>query len=119
MIAVIFEVWPAEGCRETYLDIAAELRPLLDGIDGFVSIERFESLAEPGKLLSLSFWRDEEAVAAWRRQEAHRTAQAEGRHGVLRDYRLRVAGVLRDYGLDNRGEVPEDSRRYHEAVTRL
>ncbi|MGO4701475.1 antibiotic biosynthesis monooxygenase family protein [Dyella sp. 2RAB6] len=114
MIAVIFEVWPAEGCRETYLDIAAELRPLLEEIDGFLSIERFESLSERGKLLSLSCWRDEEAVAAWRQQEAHRTAQLEGRQGILRDYRLRVAGVMRDYGMDDRGQVPEDSRRYHD-----
>jgi len=119
VIAVIFEVWPAQGCREAYLDIAAELRPLLQDIDGFLSIERFESLAEPGKLLSLSFWCDEEAVAAWRRHEAHRAAQAEGRHGLLRDYRLRVAGVLRDYGLDDRGQVPKDSRRYHDAAVRL
>lgn len=113
MIAVIFEVWPAEGCRAAYLDIAAQLRPQLDDIDGFVSIERFQSLAEPDKLLSLSFWRDEQAVAAWRQQEAHRAAQTEGRHGILRDYRLRVAGVLRDYGLDDRAQVPADSRRHH------
>jgi heme-degrading monooxygenase HmoA len=104
MIAVIFEVWPAE--RQTYLGIAAELRPLLDGIDGFLSIERFESLSEPGKLLSLSFWRDEAAVAAWRMAERHRAAQARGRAGVLDDYRLRVASVMRDYGLRERDEAP-------------
>ncbi|MGH6871340.1 MAG: antibiotic biosynthesis monooxygenase family protein [Rhizomicrobium sp.] len=108
MIAVIFEVRPAE--RGVYLDIAARLHPLLDGIDGFVSIERFESLSEPGKLLSLSFWRGEEAVAEWRNLEAHRTAQAIGRAGVLAGYRLRVAGVIRDYGLTARDEAPGDSR---------
>ncbi len=108
MIAVIFEVWPAE--RGAYLDIAAQLAPLLDGIDGFISIERFESLAEPGKLLSLSFWRDEEAVARWRNLEAHRGAQARGRGGVLRDYRLRVAAVSRDYGFEDRAQAPSDSR---------
>ncbi|GAA0686891.1 antibiotic biosynthesis monooxygenase [Dyella marensis] len=106
MIAVIFEVWPAEGCREAYLDIAAQLRPILDGIDGFLSIERFESLAEPGKLLSLSFWRDEQAVKTWRELEAHRAAQARGRGGVFRDYRLRVSEVLRDYGMHDRAQVP-------------
>lgn len=110
MIAVIFEVWPAEGRRMAYLDIAASLRPLLDDVDGFVSIERFVSLSEPEKLLSLSFWRDEAAVAAWRNFEAHRAAQAKGRHGVLRDYRLRVAAVSRDYGMKERAGAPQDSR---------
>lgn len=115
MIAVIFEVLPAAGCREAYLDIAAGLRPLLTGIDGFLSIERFESLSQPGKLLSLSFWRDEQAVAAWRRTEAHRVAQAEGRGGLFSDYRLRVATVVRDYGLDDREQAPPDSRLFHAA----
>ena len=113
MIAVIFEVWPAEGRRQEYLDIAAGLRPLLAGIDGFLSIERFESLSEPGKLLSLSFWRDEDAVKAWRNLEAHRMAQAAGRGGIFRDYRLRIAGVIRDYGLAERAEAPGDSREVH------
>jgi heme-degrading monooxygenase HmoA len=111
MIAVIFEVWLADRAR--YLDIAAELKPLLATIDGFVSIERFESLSEPGKLLSLSFWRDEAAVQEWRRVEAHRAGQAEGRGGVFRDYRLRVAAVLRDYGMEAREQAPEDSRKVH------
>ncbi|MGH2618513.1 MAG: antibiotic biosynthesis monooxygenase family protein, partial [Thermomicrobiales bacterium] len=74
MIAVIFEVWPKDGRRQDYLDIAADLRLLLDGSDGFLSIERFESLSQPGKILSLSFWRDEAAVAAWRQLDAHRAA---------------------------------------------
>jgi len=111
MIAVIFEVWPAN--RETYLGIAADLRPLLGGIDGFISIERFESLREPGKLLSLSFWRDEEAVAKWRNTEDHRAAQSQGRSGVLTDYRLRIAGVIRDYGKHDRTQAPRDSRAFH------
>jgi heme-degrading monooxygenase HmoA len=113
MIAVIFEVWPADGQRQTYLDIAAHLRPLLDEIDGFISIERFESLTEPGKILSLSFWRDERAIAAWRQREAHRGAQARGRAEVFKDYRLRVAGVIRDYGMRDREEAPSDSRMLH------
>jgi heme-degrading monooxygenase HmoA len=108
MIAVIFEVVPAPGERQTYLGIAGDLRPQLDGIDGFVSIERFQSLSEPDKILSLSFWRDEEAVAQWRRNQAHRAAQGRGRAGVFADYRLRVAQVLRDYGLDRREQVPKD-----------
>ena len=110
MIAVIFEVWPAEGERQHYLDIAAQLRPLLDEIEGFISIERFESLAEPGKLLSLSFWRDEAAVAQWRTLEAHRAAQAKGRGGVFANYRLRIASVIRDYGMTARAQAPSDSR---------
>ena len=114
MIAVIFEVWPAEGERHRYLDIAAALRPQLEAVDGFISIERFESLATPGKLLSLSVFRDEAAVAAWRGLEAHRQAQALGRGGVFADYRLRVAHVLRDYGMGPRDEAPEDSRAVHD-----
>ncbi|MGH6966782.1 MAG: antibiotic biosynthesis monooxygenase family protein [Phenylobacterium sp.] len=110
MIAVIFEVIPKEGRRQDYLGMAAELRPLLGGIDGFISIERFESLTEPGKVLSLSFWRDEAAVVAWRNLEPHRHAQAAGRHAVFRDYRLRIAQVVRDYGMTDRAGAPADSR---------
>ncbi len=113
MIAVIFEVWPAAGEREHYLDIAADLRPLLSDIDGFISVERFESITEPGKILSLSIWRDEEAVTAWRALGPHRAAQLAGRESVFRDYRLRVAHVLRDYGMDAREEAPADSREAH------
>ena len=109
MIAVIFEVWPAD--KDRYLGIAADLKPLLDGIDGFLSVERFTSLTEPDKILSLSFWRDEAAVTAWRTQPEHGQAQQEGRHGVFRDYRLRVAHVLRDYGMNDRKEVPADLQK--------
>ncbi len=115
MIAVIFEVWPAEGERQRYLDLAAALRSDLEGVDGFVSVERFQSLTDPGKLLSLSFWRDEEAVRAWRNRPPHRATQAKGRAGVFADYRLRVAGVLRDYGMAERAEAPDDSRAAHRA----
>lgn len=111
MIAVIFEVWPATGQKSQYLDIAAQLRPLLDRIDGFISIERFQSLTDANKLLSLSIWRDEEAVTQWRNLEPHRAAQAAGRDHILSDYRLRVAHVLRDYGMSERTEVPSDSRQ--------
>ena len=113
MIAVIFEVWPATEQRETYLDLARKLRPHLDDIDGFISIERFESISEPGKLLSLSFWRDEASVQIWREWESHREAQRAGREGVFSDYRLRIAGVIRDYGLMERAEAPADSREVH------
>lgn len=113
MIAVIFEVWPHEGRRQDYLDLAAELRSHLETIDGFLSIERFESLAEPGKILSLSFWRDEEAVQTWRRLEPHRAAQAQGRTGIFRDYRLRIAGVIRDYGMFDREQAPADRRQVY------
>lgn len=113
MIAVIFEVTPHPGGRQTYLDLAAALRSPLDAVDGFVSIERFQSLTDPRKILSLSFWRDEAAVAAWRAVEAHREAQIAGRGGLFADYRLRIASVVRDYGLRERGEAPEDSRAIH------
>lgn len=111
MIAVIFEVWPAEGRRDEYLDYAARLKPLLETIDGFISVERFQSITDPGKMLSLSMWRDEAAVMAWRKQIAHRNMQKLGRDGVFKDYRLRVAAVVRDYGLsERREEAPADSR---------
>lgn len=111
MIAVIFEVWPAEGRRDEYLDYAARLKPLLETIDGFISVERFQSITDPGKLLSVSIWRDEAAVVAWRKQIAHRNMQKMGREGVFRDYRLRVAGVMRDYGMTaRRYQAPGDSR---------
>ncbi len=113
MIAVIFEVWPAEGRKQEYLDLAASLRPLLERIDGFISIERFESLSESGKILSLSVFRDEVAVQAWRNTVEHRAAQAQGRTGVFRDYRLRIAGVIRDYGMHQRDQAPPDSRARH------
>lgn len=114
MIAVIFEVWPVAERKQEYLDIAAGLRPLLEQVDGFVSIERFESLTEPGKILSLSVFRDETAVARWRALEQHRSAQAQGRGGIFRDYRLRVAGVIRDYSMTDRAQAPQDSRNIHD-----
>lgn len=114
MVAVIFEAIPAEGKWEEYLDIAATLRPELDKIEGFISIERFQSIANPGKVLSLSFWKDEASVAQWRNLELHRQAQQNGRTSVFDDYRLRVASVLRDYGLHERTEAPADSKNIHD-----
>jgi len=113
MIAVIFEVEPHPDRRDDYLALAASLRAELTTVDGFLSIERFESLTQPGKILSLSFWRDEEAVRQWRTLESHRAAQAAGRGGIFADYRLRVAQVVRDYGMTDRGEAPADSRIAH------
>ncbi|HYM72796.1 MAG TPA: antibiotic biosynthesis monooxygenase [Stellaceae bacterium] len=113
MHAVIFEVWPKEDGRQEYLDIAAALRPKLETIDGFISIERFQSLSEPGKILSLSVWRDDAAIAEWRRVEAHRMAQGKGRKELFADYRLRIAAVVRDYGMNERAEAPADSREQH------
>src|SRR5579883_3283212 len=113
MIAVIFEVWSKNEQKQEYFDIAAHLRPLLENIDGFISIERFASLSEPGKILSLSFWRDEQAIAAWRQLDEHRMAQAKGRAEIFQDYRLRVASVIRDYGLVERTQAPLDSRQLH------
>jgi len=112
VIAVIFEVWPDR--REDYLDIAAELRPHLKQIDGFISVERFESLTEKGKMLSLSFFRDEAAVEAWRNVAEHRVAQVKGRGGTFKDYRLRIASVIRDYGMNERAQAPTDSKAAHD-----
>ncbi|MCL4153703.1 UNVERIFIED_CONTAM: hypothetical protein GTU68_029465 [Idotea baltica] len=110
MIAVIFEVIPHADKKQAYLDMAAEMRPLVEQIDGFVSVERFQSLTDPDKLLSVSFFRDEAALEDWRRLTGHRKAQEAGRTSYFKDYRLRVAHVLRDYGMHERDEAPVDSR---------
>jgi len=114
MIAIIFEVYPADGRLGDYLDIAADMRPMLEQVDGFISVERFQSLTTPDKILSLSFFEDEDAVRRWRSLSAHRSAQSRGRHGVFEDYRLRVAHVIRDYGMFDRDQVPDDSRAIHD-----
>jgi heme-degrading monooxygenase HmoA len=106
MIAVIFEVELNTNCQEAYFEHAARLKPVLEKIDGFISVERFQSLSNPGKLVSLSFWRDEKAAQTWREQTAHRDAQKAGREGIFQNYRLRVASVIRDYGLDDRDQAP-------------
>lgn len=113
MIAVIFEVHLAEGKTPEYLEIANELMPSLTKIEGFISIERFQSFTNDNKVLSLSFWRDENAIQEWRTLESHRFAQSKGRGGVFKDYRLRVAGVIRDYGMNARSEAPSDSKKLH------
>jgi heme-degrading monooxygenase HmoA len=113
MIAVIFEVVPREGHADAYFNLAAGLRAQLEAIDGFISVERFQSLTQPSKVLSLSFWRDEDAVRRWRELQAHRGAQRAGRGQHFADYRLRVAQVLRDYGLNEREQAPGDSRSVH------
>ena len=113
MIAIIFEVEPQQGQQDNYLAMAQQMRIHLETMDGFISVERFQSLTTPGKLLSLSFWRDEDAVKQWRELEAHRIAQQAGRRTLFGDYRLRVAHVLRDYGMNDRNEVPEDSKQIH------
>lgn len=109
MIAVIFEVIPDPECKEEYLDVAASLKPELVKIGGFISVERFQSLTDPGKRLSLSFWEDEAAITAWRNLELHRQAQGTGRERIFRDYRLRIGPVIRDYGMNHRMEAPADS----------
>lgn len=116
MIAVIFEGWTDPGHGAEYLDLAAQLRPLLDGVPGFISVERFRSLSDPDKLLSLSFWEDDAAVAAWRNNPEHRAAQMCGRAGVFRDYRIRIAGVSRDYTLTDRAEAVVESRSARASV---
>lgn len=110
MIAVLFEAFPARGKWDTYLDIAAKLRPELNKIDGFISIERFQSVSNPEKVLSLSFWKDEESIMQWRNIEMHRMAQKDGRNSIFDNYRLRVANVLRDYGMNEREQAPKDSK---------
>jgi heme-degrading monooxygenase HmoA len=114
MIAVIFEVTPNIDRKQEYLDIAAELRVHLQSIEGFISIERFQSLADPNKILSLSFWKDEDAISQWRNLEEHREAQSKGRSELFMDYRIRVASVIRDYSFTNRNQVPNDSKVMHD-----
>ena len=113
MIAIIFEVEPAEGKRDAYLDIAANLKTHLSEIEGFISVERFQSITNPDKMLSLSFFKNEEAVKQWRNLEIHRAAQEAGRSGIFQGYRLRVASIIRDYGLNERDQAPDDSRDAH------
>ena len=113
MIAVIFEVWPHPEHKAGYLDWAAQLKEELVKMDGFISIERFQSLTDPDKLLSLQFWRDDGCLTAWRNLEAHRAAQAAGRKTMFREYRLKIAEVIRDYGLDDRKQAPADSLKAH------
>ncbi len=113
MIAVIFEVIPAAGKMDEYLSIAAGLKPILEKIEGFISVERFQSINDPGKMLSLSFWKDEESIKQWRNTEMHRLAQSKGTDSVFTDYRLRIANVNRDYGMFDRKEAPADSKLFH------
>jgi len=113
MIAVIFEVWPHEDRKDQYLALAANMKKHLADLDGFISVERFESLTEPGKLLSLSFWRDETALDNWRKLEEHRAMQKMGRESLFNGYHLRIASVMRDYTLTERDEAPEDSKALH------
>jgi heme-degrading monooxygenase HmoA len=117
MIAVIFEVQLADGRHDNYLDIAAELKPVLERISGFISVERFQSLTDTKKILSLSFFEDEEAIAQWRNLTAHRGAQGKGRSGFFSDYRLRIATLVLDYGMFDRGESPIDSKNIHDKAT--
>ena len=114
MLAVIFEIALKDGKQQAYLDHAASLRDMFEDLEGFISVERFESLMTPGKLLSLSFWKDEAALDRWRNMERHRAAQQAGRGDYFADYRLRIAGVMRDYGMNTRDEAPADSRAIHD-----
>ncbi len=113
MLAVIFEFWTDPDHADTYWNHAKAMGELVKDADGFISIERFESVSEEGKFVSLSFWRDEAAVEAWRNRLKHRAAQSAGRGGAFRDYRLRIADVLRDYGMHDRAQAPSDSREAH------
>ena len=113
MIAVIFEFTPAEGRFADYKVLAEGLGEQVRGFDGFISIERFQSIGDPARFVSLSFWRDEEAVRRWRNVQKHRDAQKQGRAGIFQTYRLRIASVLRDYGMDKREQAPRDSVALH------
>ena len=113
MIAVIFEFTPAPGRKQDYLDLAAGLSAEVKDFDGFISIERFESITAPGRFVSISFWRDEEAVRKWRNVQKHREAQKKGRAGIFKSYRLRIASVVRDYEIDRREQAPRDSVEFH------
>ena len=114
MIAVIFEAIPHTDQKDEYLKIAEALRPTLEKIEGFISIERFQSFNDPEKVLSLSFWKDEESIKQWRSVEMHRWAQSKGRESIFKDYHLRIADVSRDYGMFDRKEAPVDSKKVHD-----
>ena len=116
-IAVIFEVIPKEMHKDEYLKIAGELAPELKNIRGFISIERFQSIYHPEKILSLSFWENEEAIEEWRNLEKHRNAQMKGRKTIFDDYHLRIASVIRDYGMFEREEAPIDNNAFHRKTT--
>ena len=113
MIAVIFEVEPEEGMTGPYLEMAAKMRALVETVSGFISVERFESITNPGKLLSLSFWENEAALENWRQMAEHRAAQTAGRNRMFKGYRLKVVSVMRDYGKNDRDDAPADSRALH------
>ena len=113
MIAVIFEFTPAPGRFPDYMALVETLKPELAKAEGFISLERFESITTPGKFVSLQFWRDEESVAKWRNVQKHREAQKKGRGGIFASYRLRIAGVIRDYTMDGRSQAPSDSVAAH------
>jgi len=113
MFAVIFELEVLPEKEDQYFEIANNLREELETIDGFVSIERFESVVNQGKFVSLSFWRDEASIKAWRTLDTHKQAQITGRKSIFKDYRLRVAEVVRDYGMRKRDEAPQDARKTH------
>jgi heme-degrading monooxygenase HmoA len=113
-IAVIFEVIPNDGYKDEYLNIALSLKPELEKIKGFISIERFQSIYYPEKILSLSFWESEAAIKEWRNLEMHRNAQLKGREYIFKNYHLRIAQVVRDYGMFDRAEAPIDSKLIHE-----
>ena len=114
MIAIIFEVTPHDGKKDEYLSIATSMRSLVEQIDGFISVERFQSLTNPEKLLSISFYETEAAVDRWRQLTEHRNAQSVGRDRIFKDYRIRVLSVIRDYGMTDRDEAPADSRQIHD-----
>jgi heme-degrading monooxygenase HmoA len=96
MFAVIFEVEPRTERFDDYLELAKQLRPKLEAIDGFIDIDRLESKRTSGRLLSFSTWRNEKAVIRWRTQGQHHAAQERGRAEIFRDYRLRVGEVTAD-----------------------
>lgn len=114
IIVVIFEVIPSIEYKNDYLKIALDLKPELEKIKGFISIERFQSIYHPEKILSLSFWESEEAIRQWRNLEIHRSAQSKGKEYIFEDYHLRIAEVVRDYGMFDRKEAPSDSQSYHD-----
>lgn len=113
MIAVLFEVYLKEEFKSEYLEIATQLRKKLETMNGFISIERFASLQDESKMLSLSYWENEESIKQWRTLMEHREGQSKGRDHIFSDYRIRVAGVIRDYGIDSRAQAPEDSNKHH------
>ncbi len=110
-IVVLFEVTPTKEGMEKYLELASMLKPMLSGFDGFISAERFQSLNNEGKLLSMNVWENEEAIEKWRNTLSHRMSQLEGKNKLFESYKITVCNTIREYSNTDRKNAPQDSNK--------